>query len=164
MADKKAFRSVFTAHNARIKNYIYYRTGQLPLAEDLTQEVFLNAWEKWSGLQEETLIPYLYAIARNLIINNARRSTIELRFQQKETPLHDSESPEYVMEMQEFDRLVQKAISLLPEKQRSSFLMNRIDRLTFREIAEIERISVKAVEKRVKNALDFLFEKIKYKL
>ncbi|MEO0626668.1 MAG: sigma-70 family RNA polymerase sigma factor, partial [Bacteroidota bacterium] len=63
------------------------------------------------------------------------------------------ESPGFKMEETEFYQQLQSAIAALPEKNRIVFLMNRIDKLTYREIAERLEISQKAVEKRMSKAL-----------
>ena len=44
----------------------------------------------------------------------------------------------------------------MPENQRTVFLMSRVDNLKYAEIAEMTGISVKAVEKRMHKALEFL--------
>jgi RNA polymerase sigma-70 factor (ECF subfamily) len=72
-------------------------------------------------------------------------------------------SPEFELELKEFDFRLQKAISDLNEKNRVVFLMNRIDGMTYMEIAENIGITIKAVEKRMKKALDSLTEKMNYK-
>ena len=51
---------------------------------------------------------------------------------------------------------LENAIADLPEKQRVVFLLSRIDKKTYKEIAEMLGISKKAVEKRMYNALDTL--------
>jgi RNA polymerase sigma-70 factor (ECF subfamily) len=48
----------------------------------------------------------------------------------------------------------------LPEKQRLVFLLSRIEKMTYKEIAELLDISVKAVEKRMHKALVSLRESI----
>ena len=52
----------------------------------------------------------------------------------------------------------------MPEKQRVVFLMSRIDNLKYAEIADQLGLSVKAVEKRMKKALEFLRNEIEQKL
>ena len=76
----------------------------------------------------------------------------------RDSPRSDrsNESPEYLLEEKEFKERLENAISALPEKQRVVFLMSRIDKKTYKEIAEILGISKQAVEKRIYNALDTL--------
>ncbi|MCK5463199.1 MAG: RNA polymerase sigma-70 factor, partial [Bacteroidales bacterium] len=56
------------------------------------------------------------------------------------------------------------ALSALTEKNRTVFLMNRIDRMTYQDIANSLEISVKAVEKRMNKALAFLRETLEVKI
>ena len=55
---------------------------------------------------------------------------------------------------------MERAIAELPETQREVFLMNRIDKMTYGEIAEALGLSVKAIEKRIGKALRELRSKI----
>jgi RNA polymerase sigma-70 factor (ECF subfamily) len=57
------------------------------------------------------------------------------------------------LEEKEFNAKLEKSLSKLSESQRIAFLMNRIDGKKYKEIAEILNISIKAVEKRIHNAL-----------
>ena len=53
----------------------------------------------------------------------------------------------------EFRLKLETVISNLPEKQREAFLMNRIDKLTYKEIALRLEVSETAIEKRISKAL-----------
>ena len=64
------------------------------------------------------------------------------------------------LERSEFDLQLQSALSALPEKCRSVFLMSRTDELSNRQIAEGLGISVKAVEKQITRALKILRQKL----
>jgi RNA polymerase sigma factor, sigma-70 family len=132
-------------------------------AEDLVQEVFVILWEKRGTIKSENLKSYLYTIANNLYIDHYRHKNFNLNLKYDNTG-NTSESPEYLLEQKEFDAKLQTAIASLSDKERTVFLMNRIDELTFKEIAESLEISVKTIEKRMHNAVEKLFKKINYKL
>jgi RNA polymerase sigma-70 factor (ECF subfamily) len=51
--------------------------------------------------------------------------------------------PDFELEMNEFDRRLQSALADLDEKQRTVFLMNRIDGFTYIQIADMLGLSVK---------------------
>jgi RNA polymerase sigma-70 factor (ECF subfamily) len=132
-------------------------------AEDLVQEVFVILWEKRGTIKSENLKSYLFTIANNLYIDHYRHKNINLNLKY-DTSVNTSESPEYLLEQKEFDEKLKTAIASLSEKERTVFLMNRIDDLTFKEIAESLGISVKTIEKRMHNAVEKLFKKINHKL
>jgi RNA polymerase sigma-70 factor (ECF subfamily) len=66
--------------------------------------------------------------------------------------------------MNDFDRRLQASLSELDEKSRTVFLMNRIDDMTYSQIAFNLGLSVKAIEKRMSKALAFLKERLNIKI
>lgn len=160
------FKSIFDAYYHPVKNFLYYKLGDVALAEDLAQEVFLKAWEKKDEIIVDTVKSYLYSIANNMAINHFKSARAKYEFELKAdnpTP-SSSEAPDYTMEKDEFAEKLETAISDLTENQRLVFLMNRIDNLTYKDIAQRLEISVKAVEKRMHKALESLRKKIDHKL
>jgi RNA polymerase sigma-70 factor (family 1) len=157
---KSWFSEVFHRNYEYILNYLYYLSGDAVLAEDLVQDVFMQLWEKRAELREATLRSFLFTIARNSFLKNKRRQNYDLKFRSDYIAKIENESPDYVLEMKEFDVKLQKAIALLPEKSRVVFLMNRLDGMTYGEIAENLGVSIKAVEKQMSRALKMLREEL----
>lgn len=157
------FKNIFDLHYDPIKNFLYYKLGDIDLAEDLVQEVFLKAWEKRDTIRMETIQNLLYTIANHLAINHFSSARTRFEFEWKEQTLTTQESPHYVLEKDEFAIQVEKAIAALSDNRRVVFLMNRIDDLTYKEIAGRLNISVKAVEKRMHEALEELRKTIAHK-
>jgi RNA polymerase sigma-70 factor (family 1) len=150
------FKGIFDDHYDYIRNYLYYLSGDIGLAEDLAQDVFLKLWEYRGKVDDSTVKSLLFRIAKNLFINSHKRKVIDLKFISKQTDNIENESPQYILELKEFDIRLQRAISNLPEQCRTFFLMNRIDDLKYQEIANNFGISVKAVEKQISKALKIL--------
>lgn len=157
---KDWFKGIFDQHYEYIRNYLYYLSGDIKLAEDLVQEVFLLLWENRNKVKDETVGSYLFTIARNLFLKNRRRHQYDLKFRSAFFDHTEHESPEYVLEMKEFDEKLQLAIAGLPEKSRVVFLMHRMDGLTYREIAANLGVGIKAVEKQMSKALLILRKKL----
>lgn len=149
------FKEYFDTYFDDIRNYLYYKSSDIDLSEDLSQEAFLKLWENIDNVKSSTVKSYLYTIARNLFNNHYNRKKVEFKFISGiEESL--SESPQFIMELKEFDALLQQKLSEIPEKSREVFLMSRIDKLKYSEIADRLDISVKAVEKRMKKALEMI--------
>lgn len=153
----REFKDVFDRFYHPVKNFLYYKLGDVTLAEDLVQEVFLKTWEKRDSVRLETVKSLLYTIASNLANNHYTSARTRFEFELKENFNHSTqENPQYLLENTEFKERLERALANLPENQRMVFLMSRMDDLTYAEIAERLEISIKAVEKRMHEALVFL--------
>lgn len=156
----KVFEDVYSTHSEALYNFMYYKCGDADLAQDFVQESFVKLWQNCAKVIFEKAKSYLFTVANNLFLNNVAHKKVVLKHQQKGAIHHTNESPEFLMEEQEFMVKLQSAIADLPEKQREVFLLNRIDKKKYREIAELLNVSVKTVEKRMSLALKTLREKI----
>ncbi|MDX2248795.1 MAG: RNA polymerase sigma-70 factor [Bacteroidia bacterium] len=151
--EREVFQNLFDNYYEAIRNFLYYKSGEMELAEDLTQEAFLILWKKRESINPDKAKSYLYTIANNLFLNEIKHQKVVIRFQQQPVSNTLFESPQFLMEAEEFKVKLEKAISDLPEKNRSVFLMNRVEKMTYKEIADRLSLSVKAVEKRMHKAL-----------
>jgi len=158
--DQADFDKVFLNWYYQVRNSVYYKTGNMQEAEDITQETFLKIWEKRDTIRKETIGPLLYKISRNLFLNSVEHTKVTLKFSSGRSDDRYSDSPEFELEVQEFDKKLQDSLSELDEKQRTVFLMNRIDDLTYAQIAENLGLSVKAIEKRMSKAMAFLKDRL----
>lgn len=150
---EEVFKKVFLINAEGLRNFMYYKTGSYQQAEDLAQDAFGKLWENCAKVTVEKAKAFLFTVANNLFLNQVKHRKVVLRFEQQTTSQQTNETPEFLLEQDEFRKRLEEAISALPAKQREVFLMNRIDKLKYREIAEALNISVKAVEKRMHKAL-----------
>lgn len=134
------------------------------LAEDIAQDTFIKLWDNRGAIVLSTVKAYLYAIARNLTLNQIKRNKLKYNFIAQNELGKNNESPEFALEQKEFKEKLENAIASIPEGNREVFLMNRIEGMKYMEIAERLGLSVKAIEKRMSKALKVLREKIDYKL
>jgi RNA polymerase sigma-70 factor (ECF subfamily) len=158
------FDQIFEDWYYPVRNFLYYKTGDMQIAEDITQDTFLKIWEKKESIKIPTVKSLLYKIATNLFLNRQEHLKVQYRFVTDYTVNEFSDAPDFDMEMKEFDKRLQLTLADLDEKNRVVFLMNRIDDLTYNQIAENLGLSVKAVEKRMGKALSFLKEKLDVKI
>ena len=159
------FTELFNQLYQPVRNFVYYKTGDRDVADDISQDTFSKIWEKRETIRIETVRKLAYTIASNLCKNRFEHQRVVLEFAgNKYISGGNAESPEFEMELKEFNDKLKSAINRLNEKNRTVFLMNRIDGLTYGEIAENLNLSEKAIEKRMKNALDELKKTIKYEI
>jgi RNA polymerase sigma-70 factor (ECF subfamily) len=150
------FKVIFDEYYEYIRNYLFYLSGDIGLAEDIAQDVFLKLWENKEKVNDATVKPLLFKIAKNMFLNSHKRKVLDLKFINNKPENIENESPQYILEFKEFDIRLQRAISNLPDQCRTFFLLNRIDDLKYQEIANNFGISVKAVEKQISKALKIL--------
>ncbi len=160
VCDSIVFQELYENHSKTLHNFIYYKCGNQAQAEDLVQEAFIKMWNNCAKVIYEKAKSFLYTVTNNLFLNEVAHKKVVLKFNQIPVKEHTNESPDFLMEEEEFKEKLEKAISDLTEGQREVFLLNRIDKKTYKEIAELLEISVKAVEKRMHGALVNLRGKI----
>jgi RNA polymerase sigma-70 factor (ECF subfamily) len=150
------FQTIFNEWHKPIRNFIYFRCGDVELAEDITQDTFIKLWENRSRIDKATVKAYLYKIAQNNTINHLKRQQLQYKFRKQGVNDRDYDTPEKLAEMNQYEQRLQDVIALLPEGGREVFLMNRIEDLTYQEIADRLNLSVKAIEKRMSKVLRIL--------
>ncbi|MGB3150341.1 MAG: RNA polymerase sigma factor [Maribacter sp.] len=159
VCEEQVYSSIFTAHSKTIFNYIFYKFGNEEKANDAVQEAFVKLWENCAKVTPEKAKSFLYTVANNLYLNVLKAEKVRLKYADK-TLKTTNESPEFLMEESQFKEKLDSALNDLPENQRTTFLLNRIDGKKYVEIAEMEGVSVKAIEKRMHLALKSLRERI----
>ena len=156
---EKIYSALFNSHSKTIFNYIYYKFGNEEKAYDAVQEAFLKLWENCAKVPPSKAKSYVHTIANNLYLNVLKAEKVRLRHKESGTATFVA-TPEFVLEEKEYKSKLEKAIASLPENQRTTFLLNRIDGKKYAEIATLEGVSVKAIEKRMSLALKKLREQI----
>ena len=134
-------------------------------ADDLTQEVFIQAYQTLSGFKgDASFSTWIYRIAVNASLNKIRKSSKNSLFHRLETvfgsekskkisfPISDSENPENILILHEHREWVQKALESLPENQRTAIVLSKYDDLSQRQIAEIMNTTEGAVEALIQRA------------
>lgn len=139
--DTEAFSILYKENVKKIYNYIYYRTGNIHEAEDLTARVFQRAFNHITRYKK-TNVPFsawLYRIAHNLVANWHRDSK-----RRKELPLEDQvnlkikqDIPEIQIEKkQEVDHLL-LAIRKLSNDRQLVLILKYVEGLSNKEIGEV---------------------------
>ncbi|AUC83370.1 RNA polymerase sigma factor [Lacinutrix sp. Bg11-31] len=161
LCEEASFNNFYLEHIQHASNFAYYKCGDKDNALDLVQDAFSKIWENCSSIDFNKAKTYLFTTVNNLFLNIVKHEKVVIEYA-KTAPYIDlnNESPEYILEEEEFKKKLQNAISLLTDKQREVFLLNRVEGKKYREIAEMLGITQKAVEKRMSIALSVLRERI----
>ncbi len=134
----------------KIYRFCYYRTLNRETAEDLTQETFLKFLK--SDYQERGIgIRYLYAIARNLCIEEARRK--------KQDPLPEDLSDEGKGADDIVEQIrVRQALMKLPDEDRDLIIMRFVNEESITDICKLMGMSRFALYRKLKSLQRKLIE------
>jgi len=157
---ERDLKALFDEYFKPIKNFIYFKVGNTAMAEDLAQDAFVKLWKSREGIKKSTVKSYLYTIANNLTINHLKRNQLRYKFENQYESRSQTETPEFKMIMKEYEERLNEVLASIPDGSREVFLMNRIEGLKYREIAERLDLSVKAIEKRMSKAIQIIFDQL----
>jgi RNA polymerase sigma-70 factor (ECF subfamily) len=153
ICESKTFEFIFKTYAKDIRRFLFFKTQDTNAAEDIMQDVFVKLWDNCKNVNYNKVKSYLYSIANNMFLNEVKHNKVVQNYNQLHKKEATNESPEFILLEKEFLEKLENTIAMLPEKQREVFLLNRIEKKKYKEIAEQLNISVKAVEKRMHQAL-----------
>jgi RNA polymerase sigma-70 factor, ECF subfamily len=167
----RTFEGLVQEHKNRIYTYVCRLTNDSPDAEDITQEVFIRAYQSMHGFRHDAALDtWLYRIATNLVIDRFRR---EKRAPQWVPVVGDSDEairdlpsfsrdgdPQAAAQLTELQRHVQKAVYSLPGKLRAVVVLHDMEGLSYEEVAQTVGCPVGTVKSRLFNARLLLRRKL----
>ena len=160
VCDEAVFQRIFEANSKDLFRFLYYKYGQDNNPQDLVQDAFIKLWNHCKDVLPEKARSFLFTVANNQMLNELAKKKTALAYSREKPKSYTHESPEFVLEENEYMLRLQRAIEELTPEQRAAFLLNRIEGKKHQEIAEMLGISRKTVEKRIYTALDILREKV----
>lgn len=158
----KAFELIYINYFADLCVYALRFINNTDDAQDIVQQTLIQLWEKNEKLQNsEYLRTYIYHCVHNACLNKIRDTKIK--------PMSDSEEYLNSLKMEFSDELIseeqcveiEKAISQLPTQCRTIFELNRLQGLSYKEIAVQLNISHRTVDSHLTNATRQLRQKLK---
>lgn len=155
---EKTFQKIYEEQVLPLRNFLYYKIGNSEKASDFAQEAFTKLWINCAKVYFDKAKSYLFTTANRIFLDDYDHQKVVLKFE-KRVDLNSGQmdyNPEYMYREAEFKNELEGMISNLPEKQRVAFLMSRIDKMPYAEIAMTLDVSIKTVEKHISNALKSL--------
>ncbi|HEX2095750.1 MAG TPA: sigma-70 family RNA polymerase sigma factor, partial [Solirubrobacterales bacterium] len=142
-----AFEAIVDRYQGRLLGFCRQMLGSTEDAEDVLQEVFVNAHRAMMADEREiNLRPWLYRIARNRCLNHLRKPTADAQESMDMVPVVEAAATaEKVHNREEFRQLLDD-VGKLPETQRSALLLREMDGMSYEEIAAAMETSVPSVK------------------
>ena len=151
----KDFKMIYDTHFDDLRRYLIFRSGDQDLSVDIAQNVFMKVWTKKIEIASGNIKSLLFKMATDEFISHIRKKKVEKEYIEN-VNLKLIREPDNNDDLFEKKVLFQKALNQLPEKQKTALLMNKMQGLTYKEIAEVLNLSQKAIEKRIGLALKAL--------
>jgi RNA polymerase sigma-70 factor (family 1) len=127
-------------------------------AQDVVQEVFIKVWEKREMLlQVERFESFLFIMARNHIISELRKKIAHpLAPDVVDIYIEERVVPDQELSFKQLQQHLRTAIELLPQQQKTAFLLSRDEGLSYEAIATQMNLSRETVKKHIGRSLNFL--------
>lgn len=162
--DEKAFEFIYDQNQEKVLNICFRFTGNREVAEDLTQEVFIEVFRSVKHFRKDAkLSTWIYRIAttRSIDYIRARKSKKRFPFLSsihddigliEKLPDHLTQDPGKSLENEDRKKILNWALNTLPENQRIAFTLSKYDELSYKEIAEVLETSLTSIESLIHRA------------
>ena len=172
--DEAAYSYLVNKYHRQIIHFLYRMVRNEAVAEELAQEVFLRVYRSRSSYRAEAKFStWLYRIATNLAVNQARDSKQERAAQRVNLDEPDQETgitpevadqrPSIEQSLLREERMaaIRSQVALLPERQRMAILMHKFQEMDYRQIGEVLQLSESATKSLLFRAYQTLRERLK---
>ncbi|MGA2327444.1 MAG: RNA polymerase sigma factor [Bryobacteraceae bacterium] len=152
--DVRKLGVLFERYQAPLFNYYLRMSGDRAASEDLVQEAFFRILRFRQTFQAgSSFATWMYRIARNLSIDQFRKSRREVGLEPDAELPADQPSAAESLEAKQEAALVRRALAKLPQEKRELLVLSRYHGLKYEQIAEMLGCQASAVKTRVFRAL-----------
>jgi RNA polymerase sigma-70 factor (family 1) len=157
--DRQAFTELYDRYFKILFNYTFSKVNDEYIAQEIVQELFVSIWQKRSTNVILVCRPYLFSMAKRLIITHYRKQNTREQHYSEWTyrAVLLADNTDHHLLSSDLENSYQDSLQLLPPKCKQVFLMSRQGHPN-REIAEKLSISEKTVEQHISKALRILKE------
>lgn len=155
--DQAAFKQLYQMLFFRLFQFAYSFLRSKESSEEIVNDVFLALWQKRSSLGSILNINvYLYVAVKNASLKHLRKHRMPLPVSLESLTtqhLHLQSTPESLLITSEIQAYIQNAVEQLPPRCKLIFKLIKEDGLSYKEVAQILKISVKTVDAQMYLAL-----------
>jgi RNA polymerase sigma-70 factor (ECF subfamily) len=159
--DTGSFNHLVSDYQDMVYSVAYRILGETDAAADASQETFLSAYKAMAKFKGGSFKSWLLRIATNACYDQLRlrqrrpTSSLEAIYTDTDPSSHfvnGRETPEEHALRQELGQILQQAIHTLPPDQRVTLVLSDVQGLSYKEVAQITRVSVGTVKSRLSRA------------
>jgi len=152
----QVFAHIYNTYSKDVHNFLYYKYGEQFNPKDRTQDAFIKLWDNCKKVTLSKAKSFLLTVANNMVLNDIKHNKVVLKHQKTAPKYHTNETPEFVLEQEQFHERYKKVLESLSEEQRVAFLLNKVEGKKHAEIAEFLGVTKKVVEYRIYSAFNIL--------
>lgn len=152
VCEEKLFSEIYRKYSKDVLAFLYYKFNGHGDCSDKMQDAFIKLWDHCKNVSPNKAKAFLFKVARNMMLNELKHEKVVLRYMQQKPQEYSNETPEFLMEGEEFLKKYQMALAKLPEDQRVAFLLNKAEGKRHKEIAEMLGVTRRVVENRIYSA------------
>ena len=160
ICQRSVFEGLYKKYAQDLTNFLYYKFGANFEPSDRAQDAFIKLWENCAKIPPSKAKSYLFTTANNLMLNAVKHHKVVLNHQKTQPKNYTNEDPEFVLEKKQFARQYEKALLKLSEEQRVAFLLNKAEKKTHQEIADMLGTTKKVIEYRIYSGFKVLKEEL----
>lgn len=154
--DRSVFSEVYFLYHEKIFFFVKRKTDSPYIAEEVTQLAFIKLWQSRENLSEShPLFSQLFRIVQSVLIDELRKQATYLSKTGKVIHLSVDEYSDVLEKLSEKEMRsrIMKIVEAMPSNRRKVFEMNRLQGMSYKQIAEQLSLSVKTVEYHLLEAL-----------
>ena len=166
LGNNTSFQTLFLRHKKRIFNYINSKVSDVDVSNDILQETFIKVFKiikKGSYNEQGKFLPWVLRISHNLVMDHFRKEKRSKIIYEKDlyntfSNIKSSENSlkENIISDKTLSKTLSSMINTLPDSQKEIVKLRFFENLSFREIAEINNISINTALGRVRYSLNNL--------
>jgi RNA polymerase sigma factor (sigma-70 family) len=153
---ESTFKKFYIENFSALRMYVFAKSCDKDLSEDIAQESFTRLWNNKGKVPGIKARSFLFTVAGNLFLDHVRHQKVKNNFCNGFEIKNDIHDPQYIIEMDEFKSKIEATLNAMPDGAREVFLLNRMEKMTYAQIADSLGLSVKAIEKRMQKALEIM--------
>lgn len=158
-----AFSVLVQRHSERFYRLAYRHVQNKETAEDLVQDAFLKLWQdpgKWQPERNNKFTTWFYRIVVNLCLDWQKKKR-PLALEDEPSLADERETPDAAIMRTQEQKLLEKEIAALPERQRTALNLCFGEELSNQEAAEVMGVQLKALQSLIMRAKSTLRERMK---
>ena len=146
--NEAAFTELLKRYWKNVHTVTYAKVRSEEVTKEIVQDLFISLWNKRATLSINHLPSYLYTAAKNRVLNYIESQMIRKKhwdYYKQFIPKQDDVT-EHDAEVNELMEAIESGIDHLPEKTKRIFRLNKLEGRSVSEIADILKLSEKAIQ------------------